>query len=115
MNQAMVAPVADVIADVVESAARPRRQPPYAVVLHNDDVNGIGFVVETLMRVFRLEFAAAFELTVRAHETGRAVVWSGMREHAELKAEQVQSRGADPQARTEGAPRLTVSVEAMPG
>lgn len=35
------------------TGARPKRQPPYAVVLHNDPVNNFDYVVRVLNKVFR--------------------------------------------------------------
>ena len=45
-----------------------------------------------------------------AHEKGRAVVWVGALEVAELKADQIHSCGADPRAERRAQP-LGVSVE----
>jgi ATP-dependent Clp protease adaptor protein ClpS len=92
-----------------------RRQPPYAVVLHNDDVNGFEFVVGVLQKVFRYGALKAFWLTLKAHLTGRSVVWSGSLEVAELKAEQVRGCGPDPNMAHRGAQPLGVSVEPLPG
>lgn len=88
-----------------------QRQPPYAVVLHNDDVNGFDFVVGALRKVFHYSAPRAYRLTLTAHLVGRTVVWSGMREHAELKAEQLVSCGPDPAMKARGALPLRVSVE----
>lgn len=90
---------------------RTKRQPPYAVVLHNDDINGFDFVVAALRKVFGYAAPRAYRLTLTAHLIGRSRVWSGMREHAELKAEQLVSCGADPAMRARGALPLRVSVE----
>ncbi|NCB61552.1 MAG: ATP-dependent Clp protease adaptor ClpS [Gammaproteobacteria bacterium] len=54
-----------------------RRQPPYAVVLHNDDLNGFDYVIDVLCKVFHYERLKSRRLTLEAHETGRSVVWSG--------------------------------------
>ena len=32
---------------------RPKLQPPYAVILHNDPINGFDFVITVLKKVFR--------------------------------------------------------------
>lgn len=88
-----------------------KRQPPYAVVLHNDDVNGFDFVVESLQKVFGYSSPRAYQLTLTAHALGRSIVWSGLREHAELKAEQLVSCGPDPTMRARGALPLRVTVE----
>ena len=104
-----------------ERRARPRPDtgpkplPPYAVILHNDSVNGFDFVVRTLRKVFRYGTAKAFWLTLKAHVSGRSVVWSGSLEVAELKAEQLRSVGPDPLMMHRGARRLTVTAERMAG
>ena len=95
-------------------AARPKRLPPYAVILHNDNLNTFEFVIETIQKVFHYDEQRATKLTMEAHRTGRAAVWSGQKEHAELKAELVRSRGADPVMRDRGAMPLRVTIEAMP-
>ena len=75
-----------------------RRQPPYAVILHNDHLNSMEFVIASLIAVFGYSSTKSFMLTLQAHAGGRSLVWSGMKEHAEFKAEQLKSRGADPEA-----------------
>jgi ATP-dependent Clp protease adaptor protein ClpS len=94
-----------------ETETRTRRQPPYAVILHNDDVNGMDFVIGVLRKVFGYTIPKCFELMLEAHEKGRAVVWVGALEVAELKADQVRSCGPDPAAKARGAQPLGVSVE----
>jgi ATP-dependent Clp protease adaptor protein ClpS len=89
-----------------------RRQPPYAVVLHNDEYNGMDFVIMVLQKVFGYSLQKAFELMMEAHVSGRSIVWSGMRELAELRAEQIHTYGPDPTQRKAGP--LQVSVEPIP-
>jgi ATP-dependent Clp protease adaptor protein ClpS len=90
-----------------------KRQPPYAVVLHNDDLNGFDFVVGVLRKVFNYAHLKAFRLTLEAHRTGRSIVWTGSLEVAELKADQMRSCGPDPNAKSRGAAPLSVSIEAL--
>ena len=102
---------------------RPRRKlkqqsntkflPPYAVILHNDDFNTFDFVIEVIIKVFHYPVEKAVAHTLEAHQSGRSIVWSGSKEVAELKAEQIHSCGADPQARERGAQPLQVSIEAQ--
>ena len=68
-----------------------RRFPPYHVILENDDHHSFEFVVEVLRKALGCSEERAFVLTHEAHTKGRAIVWSGAREVAELKAEQIQS------------------------
>src|SRR5438270_12610685 len=68
-----------------------RRLPPYHVILENDDHHTFEFVIEVLCKALGYAEQKAFLLTQEAHTKGRAVVWTGSREVAELKAEQIQS------------------------
>ena len=94
-----------------DAETRTRRQPPYAVVLHNDDVNTMPFVVLVLRKVFGYTVEKCVELMIEAHEKGRSVVWVGPLEVAELKADQVHSCGPDPTRLDAGAQPLAVTVE----
>lgn len=91
-----------------------KRQPPYAVVLHNDDINGMDFVVGALRKVFNMGRIKAIWLMLQAHATGRSIVWTGSLEVAELKADQLKSCGADPAMKSQGALTLRVTVEPLP-
>src|SRR5262245_8645355 len=75
---------------------RPKRQPQHAVVLHNDELNTFEFVIGVLQKVFHYDQPKAYQLTFRAHVSGRSVVWTGVLEVAELKADQIRSCGCDP-------------------
>ena len=75
------------------------RLPPWKVLLHNDDVNEAGYVVEAIMELTALEPQAALLRMVEAHKTGVALLVTTHREHAELLAEQFASK------------RLTVTIE----
>ncbi len=96
----------------VETDTRTQRQPPYAVILHNDDFNNMDFVVFVIQKVFGYTLEKCVTLMAEAHETGRAVVWVGSMEVAELKADQVHACGGDP--RNPKAQPLGVTVEPMP-
>lgn len=93
---------------------RPKPQPPHAVILHNDDINGAEYVVGVLRKVFHYGLIKSVQLTFQAHFTGKAAVWSGSLEVAELKADQIRSSGPDPAKRSKGALPLKVSVEPLP-
>jgi ATP-dependent Clp protease adaptor protein ClpS len=68
-----------------------RRIPPYSVILHNDDHHSMEFVVEVLCKALGVHVERAFEFMLTAHTTGRCAVWTGSKEGAELKAEQIQT------------------------
>jgi len=73
-----------------------RRQPPYHVVILNDEEHTFDYVIELLTKLFAHPLATAEELTLRIHQTGRAIVLTTHREKAELKREQVLAYGPDP-------------------
>ena len=66
-----------------------RQIPPYHVLILNDDHHTVEFVIGVLRRVFGHSQERAVELTLEAHETGRAVVWTGPREYAEVMGEKL--------------------------
>jgi ATP-dependent Clp protease adaptor protein ClpS len=101
-------------ASVPHEQTEVRRQPPYAVILHNDDINGMDFVVGVLRKVFSYGRMKSIWLMLKAHSTGRAIVWSGSLEVAELKADQMRSCGPDPSMKQRGAVALSVSIEPLP-
>lgn len=69
---------------------RTRQLPPYHVILENDDHHSFEFVIETLQKALGFDEQKAFLVTHEAHTTGRAVVWTGAKEVAELKVEQIR-------------------------
>ncbi len=73
-----------------------RRQPPYHVVILNDEEHTFDYVIELLTKLFAHPMDTAEQLTWRIHKAGRAVVYTTHREKAELKREQVLGYGADP-------------------
>jgi ATP-dependent Clp protease adaptor protein ClpS len=75
---------------------RTRRQPPYHVVILNDEEHTFDYVIELLTKLFRHPLATAEQLTLRIHHTGRAIVLTTHREKAELKRDQVLAYGPDP-------------------
>ena len=103
----------DVGAPTVDADARPRvtAEPPYRVVLHNDDINSFEYVIEVLARVLACTKMRAFGLTLRAHLFGRSTVWTGSREQATAKADAIVSSGPDPKRVANGARPLRVTVE----
>jgi ATP-dependent Clp protease adaptor protein ClpS len=70
---------------------RTRRLPPYNVILENDDYHSFDFVMDVLRKALGCTEQRAFALTHQAHTSGRAVVWTGSKEVAELKLEQIRT------------------------
>ena len=91
-----------------------RRQPPYNVVILNDEEHTFPYVIELLMKIFRHPLPKAEELTLRIHTTGRAIVYTTHKELAELKRDQVIAYGPDPMMKESKGP-LRCYVEPAPG
>ncbi len=78
-----------------DTDTRTAYQPRYAVVVLNDEDHTFDYVINMFLKVFRYETEKCFLLTREIHEKGRAIVWTGSLEVAELKKEQIQSMGRD--------------------
>ena len=90
---------------IVEEAARsqetskrpaPRRQPPYHVVLLDDDEHSYDYVIRMLKSLFGYQEERGFQLAKEVDSTGRVIVLTTTLEHAELKRDQIHAFGADP-------------------
>ena len=71
--------------------SRPKLLPPYHVLIENDDHHSQQFVVAVLRKVFGYDDTKAAELMMTAHTAGEAVVWTGPKEVAELKLDQLRT------------------------
>lgn len=73
---------------------RPRvdRLPQWKVLLHNDPVNDMLYVVTTLREIASLNHLMAIERILEAHKTGVALLLLTHREKAELLQEQFTSK-----------------------
>jgi ATP-dependent Clp protease adaptor protein ClpS len=97
-----------------QTTGKPKLLPPYAVVLLNDEEHSFEFVVEALQKTFGYDLGKAVRLTLEAHESGRAVVWSGSKEVAEFKRERLRSCGPDVYASRPVNFPLGCEIEPMP-
>lgn len=83
--------------------AKPHRKvehlPPWRVLLHNDDVNEVLYVVESIMQITPLGRMEAVKRMMEAHITGVAMLLVTHQERAELYRDQFRSK------------RLTVTIE----
>ena len=66
----------------------------WRVIVLNDDHNTFDHVARTLARVIpSVSLDQGYRIADQIHNTGRALVWSGQREPAELYWEQLSSAG----------------------
>lgn len=88
--------------DVEQEAAE---EPPYRVLVHNDEVTPYDFVIAILIRIFELTPIIAEHVTYLAHTNGLALVMVLPKPEAERRVGKAHFA-----ARLEGFP-LTFSVE----
>jgi ATP-dependent Clp protease adaptor protein ClpS len=60
------------------------------VVVLNDPINLTGYVVMVFMNVLRIQRTLARRYMLQVHEEGRATVWTGERERAEMLSLELQ-------------------------
>lgn len=73
-----------------------RRLPPYNVILMNDDDHTVQYVVAMCQKVFGFPTEKGLLVAKDVHFNGRAIVFTGTLELAELKQEQIHGFGPDP-------------------
>jgi ATP-dependent Clp protease adaptor protein ClpS len=67
---------------------------PWLVIVRNDDHNtfqGVAFALSSVIP--GISYDNGMQLANRIHSSGQAIVWSGLREQAELYWEQLQEHG----------------------
>ena len=62
---------------------------PWNVVVHNDPVNLMSYVTMVFQRIFGYPRERAEKHMLEVHHNGRSILWSGMRERAELYVQQL--------------------------
>ncbi|CAN5527706.1 hypothetical protein BH20VER1_BH20VER1_16960 [soil metagenome] len=62
---------------------------PWQVVVHNDPVNLMTYVTMVFQKVFGFSRERAEKHMLEVHREGRSIVWSGLRERAELYVQQL--------------------------
>ena len=75
----------------IETETSESLSPPWQVIVMNDPVNLMSFVTLIIRRVFGYSEEVASKLMLDVHEKGRAIVWTGEREKAEMYVQQLQS------------------------
>src|ERR1700676_535419 len=62
---------------------------PWQVIVHNDPVNLMTYVTMVFQRVFGYPREKAERHMLEVHQKGRSILWSGVRETAELYVQQL--------------------------
>lgn len=74
----------------------PDLEPPYHVILHDDDEHTYAYVVKMLMDIFGYDQAKAFQMACTVDARGVVIVATVHKELAELRVEQISEYGPDP-------------------
>lgn len=91
-----------------------KRQPPYNVVLLNDNDHSFEYVVHMLQSLFGHPPEKGLQMAWEVHNSGRVVVDTTTKERAELKRDQIHAFGPDPLiARCAGS--MSATIEPAPG
>jgi ATP-dependent Clp protease adaptor protein ClpS len=102
------------ILPVVGVSEETRLQPPFHVVLLDDQDHSYEYVVEMLGAVFGHGRPRAFAMAREVDTRGRAIVFTGPLERAEFKRDRIHAYGADPRIpRCAGS--MSAAVEAAEG
>ncbi|MEJ6733679.1 MAG: ATP-dependent Clp protease adaptor ClpS [Opitutaceae bacterium] len=70
-------------APTIESETVESLMGPWKVVVMNDPVNLMSYVVMVFKKVFGFDEVRARKHMLEVHENGRSIVWCGLREKAE--------------------------------
>jgi ATP-dependent Clp protease adaptor protein ClpS len=95
----------------VEQEQKTKRQPPYHVILLNDDDHSFDYVIRMLKQLFGYEEEKGYLMAYEVHTKGRVIVCTTSLERAELKRDQIHAFGPDPLiARCKGSMSATIEA-----
>lgn len=88
-----------------------KRQPPYHVILLDDDYHTYEYVITMLQVLFGYPREQGYQMAKEVDSTGRVIVITTTKEHAELKQEQIHAYGPDPLCSKECKGSMTAILE----
>ena len=83
---------------------KPELEPPYHVILHDDNTHSYEYVIEMLTAIFGYELDKSYKMACEVDESGRDIVATCHKELAELRVEQIHEYGADPRMKESQSP-----------
>ena len=72
-----------------QEATSEKIEMPWNVIVHNDPINLMSYVTMVFQRVFGYPRERAEKHMLEVHHNGRSILWSGVRERAELYVQQL--------------------------
>lgn len=85
------APAAPQVSPALDTEVVSRLAPQYRIMIHNDDVTPMDFVVFVLRDIFRKESQEAITIMLEAHETNVALVTVLPVEEAEFRVDRAHA------------------------
>ena len=90
---------------------KPKRQPRYHVILWDDQDHSYEYVIAMLQKLFGFPAEKGSQIADEVNNSGRAIVLTTTREHAELKRDQIHAFGPDKGiARCKGSMSATIEA-----
>lgn len=74
---------------------KPKRQPPYHVILWDDTDHTFDYVINMMGQLFRMPRERGYQLAKEVDTSGRAICMTTTLELAELKRDQIHAFGRD--------------------
>lgn len=107
------------MSDTITLPARPapkteervKQQPPYHVILLNDDDHTFDYVIAMLQELFGYPREQGMQMALEVHNSGRVIVLTTTKEHAELKQDQIHAYGPDPYSSKDCKGSMTAVIE----
>lgn len=96
-----------------EKKKKPKRQPRYSVILWDDQFHRAEYVVAMLQKLFGHPVPKGMQIAEEVNNSGRAIVLTTTKEHAELKRDQIHAFGKD-QTVTACQGSMSASIEPLP-
>lgn len=81
------------------------------IILHNDEINGFGYVLSIVKEVFEYGTLKSIWLLIQVSVNKQYPVWTGPSKEAKEFAMEIVARGADPSMLNQGAEPLQVTLE----
>src|SRR6185295_3623141 len=78
-----------------EKKKKPKRQPPYNVILWNDEDHSYAYVITMMQKLFGHPAEKGYQIAKEVDSQGKAIVLTTTMEHAELKRDQIHAYGKD--------------------
>jgi ATP-dependent Clp protease adaptor protein ClpS len=95
---------------VQPQTAPPALEPPWHVILLDDDLHTFAYVIDMLHAIFGHSQELGKRMAEEVNEKGRVIVATVHKELAELRQQQIEEFGPDP---TETNPQRQVSMRAL--